>query len=659
MDPEYKEITEKNQADREVYAERAETKAPEHSSEELKALALAYARYLAEKNMAPGDATFVDPEELLADNESSTAEESEEPSEVTEEPAETAASEDEAGIINEAPETETAESVESVEAETEEAAEVTEEKDAGAVQKKSPDSKKQKQSGLYRRTVPTEKEIARVAASMDRNKKNIFASAMDLHDRVQIRTGEMTSKAGRDFIIASHKIASTYRQSRRIIGTALLIIGIFAALILAVFDKFTVYEYSYNGKMLGYVQNQEDVTDILQIAGEKLTENSSGGTEIMFTANQNITFNPVDGRGKSTDDADTALNKLVYMTDIETEAYGVYDGDELVAVVKSSDTAENLLNETMAILSKPDKGMDLVSAEFTNDLSISAVNVMLTSVQSYDQALENMTKGGSTEIYHIVEEGETLGSLAKLFSVETISIFDESNKNVVQEVEQGDIVCIRKDIHPVSVKMVENGRMKEVIKYETIKKDSDDYYQGDTHVEQEGINGVQIFEGTVTKIAGEVTKRDTDSIKVITEKQDKIILIGTAERPKTAPTGTYVMPIHNYVLTSNFGYRWGRLHAGIDMGAPTGTPIYATDGGTVVKAEYYSGYGNVVFIQHEPGRQTRYAHCSVLLVNYGDKVYQGQLIALVGNTGHSFGSHLHFEVEINGSPTNPRPFLGI
>ena len=201
--------------------------------------------------------------------------------------------------------------------------------------------------------------------------------------------------------------------------------------------------------------------------------------------------------------------------------------------------------------------------------------------------------------------------------------------------------------------------MRETIEYETIKKESDDYYEGDTHIEQEGIDGIQIFEGTITKVGGEVTKRKADKIDTVREKQDKIILIGTAERPRTAPTGTYVMPIHNYVLTSNFGFRWGRLHAGIDMGAPTGTPIYATDGGTVVKSEYYSGYGNVVFIQHEDGRQTRYAHCSQLLVTYGEKVYQGQLIALVGNTGHSFGSHLHFEVVLNGSPVNPRPFLGI
>ena len=263
------------------------------------------------------------------------------------------------------------------------------------------------------------------------------------------------------------------------------------------------------------------------------------------------------------------------------------------------------------------------------------------------------------EIYHIVEDGETPESLAAEFGVDQASIFDEDNAEVVAEVTQGDMVCIHEEVEPVSVKMVETGRMKETIEYDTIKKESDDYYKGDTYTAQEGVTGKQIFEGTLTKIGGGVARRDAKKIEVIREKQDKIILIGTAERPKTAPTGTYGMPIQTYTLSSGFGYRWGRLHSGIDMAAPTGTPIYASDGGTVQRAGWYAGYGLCVEIDHENGRMTRYGHCSALLVNVGDKVYQGQNIALVGNTGHSFGSHLHFEINLNGSPVNPAPYLGI
>ncbi len=645
---------------------------PDADPEELKALALAYAKYLAEHDIKPGDPTFTDsiPEEVIEEAETTLVKDSAEFILEDEDP------ETESSAIPETAETDTAAETEK-EAET--AAETETEAETGSEEsretgkeeaeetgkkeaEKSRNSKKaSKAAKMFAAAELSEQQIAKLAADLNRtgSKPGLMARVVDGHDRLQRSVDSALSGMWVDFVKGGHKITSTYRQSRRSIGIALLLIGIMAAVILVIFDNYTVYEYAYNGKTLGYVKNQEDVTDVLEIAGKMLSENSSGGSEISFVANQNVTFNLVDGRGKSTDDSDIAVNKLVYMTDIEAEAYGVYDGDGLAAIVKSSEDAEDLLLQAREELSIPDQGMELVSADFTNQLDIRPVNVLLTSIQSNNEALKQMTEGGSIEIYHIVEEGETIESLAGTFGVEPVSIFNEDNTEVAETVEQGDKVCIHEEVTPVSVKMVEAGRMKETIDYETIKKESDDYYKGDTYTKQEGVKGIQIFEGTVTKVGGEVTKRDADSIETIRKKKDKIILVGTAERPKTAPTGTYAMPIQNYRFSSGFGYRWGRLHSGVDLAAPTGTPIYASDGGTVQRAGWYAGYGLCVEINHENGRMTRYGHCSQLLVNVGDKVYQGQNIALVGNTGHSFGSHLHFEINLNGSPVNPVPYLGI
>ena len=453
-------------------------------------------------------------------------------------------------------------------------------------------------------------------------------------------------------------MSSSYRNTRRGIGIAILITGLLAAGILIVFDMFTVYEYAYNGKVLGYVKNQDEVTDVLDVAGRQLANNNSTEGEVKFVANQNVTFNPVDGRGKSTDDSDTVVNKLIYMTDIETEAYAVYDGDKVVAIVKDQNDADNLLLQTKDDLSAPDPGMELVSAEFTNELSVRPVNVLLGSIQSNAAAQEQMTNGGEMNTYHIVEQGETVGSLAAEFGVEEFDIYNGDNSEAVVEIEQGDRVCIRSHVEPVSVKMVEEGRLKEVIEFETIKKESDEYYKGDTHLEQEGQNGVQIFEGRITKVGGEVQNRkETAETEILVEKKDKIILVGTAERPKTAATGTFIMPIEHYVVTSEWGGRWGRMHEGMDFGASTGTPIYAADGGKVIKANFWSGHGLCVEIDHGNGVVTRYSHCSAVLVSIGDLVYQGQHIANVGNTGHSFGSHLHFEVRVNDVSQNPRNYV--
>ncbi|SMX50065.1 Murein DD-endopeptidase MepM [Maliponia aquimaris] len=110
-------------------------------------------------------------------------------------------------------------------------------------------------------------------------------------------------------------------------------------------------------------------------------------------------------------------------------------------------------------------------------------------------------------------------------------------------------------------------------------------------------------------------------------------------------------------FTSGYGYRWGRLHAGTDFAAPHGTPIYATADGVVVHADWQSGYGRLVKIQHEFGIETRYAHMSKIRVNVGDRVSRGQRIGDMGNTGRSTGTHLHYEVRVGGEPVNPMIYI--
>lgn len=110
-------------------------------------------------------------------------------------------------------------------------------------------------------------------------------------------------------------------------------------------------------------------------------------------------------------------------------------------------------------------------------------------------------------------------------------------------------------------------------------------------------------------------------------------------------------------VTSEYGSRWGRLHAGIDISAPIGTPIWAAKTGVVTFAGTQSGYGNVVIISHADGMSTVYAHQSRIMVNDGQSVGQGDRIGSVGNTGRSTGPHLHFETRYGGSPQNPRRCL--
>jgi len=121
-------------------------------------------------------------------------------------------------------------------------------------------------------------------------------------------------------------------------------------------------------------------------------------------------------------------------------------------------------------------------------------------------------------------------------------------------------------------------------------------------------------------------------------------------------TGSLIWPVDGPVV-SPFGMRWGRLHAGIDIAVPAGTPIRAADSGTVVLLGSVSGYGNYTCIQHGGSLSTCYAHQSGYATSQGASVSQGQVIGYVGCTGHCFGDHLHFETRVNGAPVDPFGYL--
>jgi murein DD-endopeptidase MepM/ murein hydrolase activator NlpD len=126
--------------------------------------------------------------------------------------------------------------------------------------------------------------------------------------------------------------------------------------------------------------------------------------------------------------------------------------------------------------------------------------------------------------------------------------------------------------------------------------------------------------------------------------------------PPSNPGSGLIWPADGPV-TSGFGYRWGALHPGIDIGAPYGAPIHAAKGGTVIYAGWMDGYGNFVLIDHGGGFVTGYGHQSQIAVSEGQQVSQGQVIGYVGSTGNSTGPHLHFETRVNGAVVDPMIYL--
>ncbi len=128
-----------------------------------------------------------------------------------------------------------------------------------------------------------------------------------------------------------------------------------------------------------------------------------------------------------------------------------------------------------------------------------------------------------------------------------------------------------------------------------------------------------------------------------------------ASVPAPSPGG-FSWPVSGAV-TSSFGPRWGRMHEGIDIAVPSGTPVGASAAGTVIHVGWLGGYGNLVVVDHGNGLSTAYAHNSSIAVALGQQVAQGQVLAYSGNTGNSSGPHVHFEVRVNGAAVDPLGYL--
>jgi murein DD-endopeptidase MepM/ murein hydrolase activator NlpD len=154
---------------------------------------------------------------------------------------------------------------------------------------------------------------------------------------------------------------------------------------------------------------------------------------------------------------------------------------------------------------------------------------------------------------------------------------------------------------------------------------------------------------------------EIDALQAVSDQIGARIRAAQAQHASSGPSPTpsaagFIWPVSGPV-TSPFGWRWGRMHQGIDIGVPYGTPIHAAAAGTVIYCGWEEGYGNFVVIDHGGNLATAYGHQSQIAVACGQHVNQGDVIGYVGCTGHCFGPHLHFEVRVDGNPVDPLGYL--
>ncbi|USB33236.1 peptidoglycan DD-metalloendopeptidase family protein [Paenibacillus sp. YPG26] len=298
----------------------------------------------------------------------------------------------------------------------------------------------------------------------------------------------------------------------------------------------------------------------------------------------------------------------------------------------------------------------LESAAFVEKIDQSQVETDPAKVLSTEEALRLLTRGQEKTVTYKVKPGDTFSSIAGQSGISRKELMS-LNPGIKEKALQIDESLKLPATEPVlTVKTVESIAKEAVTSPEVEVRKTNQLRKGVTKVVSPGVSGRKVMSFRVVKENGQVVQKQFLSQKVMTPSRPKVVLQGT-KAVSTSGSGRFAWPVTAHSITSTFGERWNKLHKGIDL-ISSNYSILAADGGTVSFAGVKSGYGNCVVINHGNGYETLYGHLSQIDVNRGDKVGRGEHIGIMGDTGHSFGIHLHFEIHKNGSVQNPIKYLG-
>lgn len=457
-----------------------------------------------------------------------------------------------------------------------------------------------------------------------------------------------TVKIGHGFlqkIVANRRMITNY-----LIGLLLIFIGL-----LAILNTATGYEYAYKGRTLGVVKNQENVLKIVDVVSKNLSKEY--GTNINIDAEEDISFTRVFSLNREIDNMDRVLSRISNMTDTQAEAYAIRIDGKNKYFLESKANAEKVLQRIKNYYIPASKQSKYEYVGFIEDVKVVRVDTIVGNIHTPNSVYKTILKGKRGEAYYKVKSGDTVLGICDKLNISLDSIKKMNPKLDVTMIHAGQKILVSRAVPSLTVKTIGIEKYNKKIPFKTIYKNSSAVYRGDTQISRAGVYGSKAIKSRVVRKNGKKIKEQVLSSKVVRKPISRVVLKGTKKRPPSVGSGKFAWPVHGARLESYFGYRWGRLHAGIDLSSGTGTPIYAADGGTVEIAGWYYGYGYTVIINHQNGYETLYGHCSALYVSPGEKVYKGKHIAAVGNTGNSYGAHLHFEIWRHGTPVDPLPYL--
>ncbi len=424
----------------------------------------------------------------------------------------------------------------------------------------------------------------------------------------------------------------------------------------------------YNGSQIATIESEAAYNEAQTLVQDKITFTENDQpilTTPKFTVTVRNMENPQDSPVSDID----ALSELMIETgDVPiVYAYGLYINGELMGVYSDEDmeAIRSALDSKLEYYTEPNS----VNVYFEDDISITQGRFIETVLTAPDSALELINGSTEVEAYYVVKNGDSISSICSQLGLER-SEFEADNPSLTDGVRSGDIVTyhyLEPHLNVLSTHYENYGQVIErTVQYEYTSR-REQYCEV---LRQHGSDGYENVTALVTSTNGKESDRVIVSRSVTEAMVPMIIRTGTKENTYIGDDtdildtlGTFLWPVgdEDCYISSTFGYRsWDHSnHRAVDIaGIPRGTDIYAACDGKVTFSGWYGSYGKLVIIDHGHGYETYYGHCNELLVEEGDRVEKGDVIAKVGMTGNASGNHLHFEMRHNDTRIDPLIALG-
>ena len=342
----------------------------------------------------------------------------------------------------------------------------------------------------------------------------------------------------------------------------------------------------------------------------------------------------------------TTEDTVVYVLDKELFNEAVKN---TVEVFVSEENYNNFINNTQKEIT--DVGTIIEDIYIKNEITIKEGRISTDETIFTDlDELNKYLLFGTTEEQqkYTVKDGDVISDIAynNKLSVEEFLIANPEFTSANNLLYEGQIVNLGL-IDPM-FNLIEEDHVVEIQtqKYDTIIEYDSSLLVGYEKVVQEGVDGTVKVTKKVQKSNGEIESAIIATTEIVKPTVSKIVVKGSKVIPTVGNVGVWYWPTNKpYIITSTYGWRWGKLHEGLDIsGTGYGSPIYAANNGTVDRAGYTSTNGNYIYINHNNGYYSIYAHLASINVTVGQAVSMGDKIGTMGQSGYAFGTHLHFGI---------------